>query len=104
MQSVRNYLRIINDDYAIIDTNWYRDISTEVEENKVQSNSQRNFFYSRCNNANIKPREVSFLTTKGVIKTNTSAGASSSNVDEIGKVHYKLANKCHVLYFISMIV
>ena len=40
MQSVRNYLRIINDDYAIIDTNWYRDISTEVEENKVQSNSQ----------------------------------------------------------------
>ena len=37
-----------------------------------------------------------------MIKTNTSAGASSSNVDEIGKVHYKLANKCHVLYFILL--
>ena len=49
-----------------------------------------NIFYSRCNNSNIKPREVSFLTTKGVIKTNTSAGASSSNVDEIGKVYYKI--------------
>ena len=49
-----------------------------------------NIFYSRCNNSNIKPREVSFLTTKGVMKTNTSAGASSSNVDEIGKVYYKI--------------
>ena len=34
-----------------------------------------------------------------MIKTNTSAGASSSNVDEIGKVHYKLANKCHELKY-----
>ena len=59
-----------------------------------------NIFYSRCNNSNIKPREVSFLTTKGVIKTNTSAGASSSNVDEIGKVYYKINKQMqwHLFY------